>query len=77
MGSADGVQPKRSPLTRVKWRRLVRLDPGLGQLRNAVLTMSATLASYGSALALEHAERLGLGVVVLAVVLSLTRWAFC
>jgi uncharacterized membrane protein YccC len=50
----------------------VRLDGGLGQLRNAVLTMAATLASYGSALALEHAERLGLGVVVLAVVLSLT-----
>ena len=34
--------------------------------------MAATLASYGSALALEHAERLGMGVVVLAVVLSLT-----
>jgi hypothetical protein len=44
----------------------------LGHLRNALLTMVATLASYGSALALEHAERLGLGVVVLAVVLSLT-----
>jgi hypothetical protein len=34
--------------------------------------MAATLASYGSALALEHAEGLGLGVVVLAVVLALT-----
>ena len=72
MESADGMQPKRSPLTRVEWRRLVRLDPGLAQLRNAALTMAATLASYGSALALEHAERLGMGVVVLAVVLSLT-----
>jgi uncharacterized membrane protein YccC len=50
----------------------VRFDAGLRQLRNAVLTMAATLASYGSALALEHAERLGLTVVVLAVVLSLT-----
>ncbi len=34
--------------------------------------MVATLGSYGSALALDHAEHLGLGVVVLAVVLSLT-----
>jgi hypothetical protein len=55
-----------------RWARLARFDPGLVQLRAAVLTMAATLASYGSALALEHAERLGLGVVVLAVVLSLT-----
>jgi hypothetical protein len=34
--------------------------------------MSATLASYGSALALKHAERLSFDVVVLAVVLSLS-----
>lgn len=34
--------------------------------------MLATLASYGTALALDHAEHLGLGVVVLAVVLALT-----
>ncbi len=47
-------------------------DPGLGRLRAAALAMAATLASYGSALALDHAEHLGLGVVVLAVVLSLT-----
>jgi hypothetical protein len=52
--------------------RFVRFDSGFGQLRATALTMAATLASYGSALALEHAERLGLGVVVLAVVLSLT-----
>jgi hypothetical protein len=52
--------------------RLRRFDPGLGQLRLAALTMAATLASYASALALDHAEGLGLSVVVLAVVLSLT-----
>ncbi len=34
--------------------------------------MAAVLASYGCALALDHAEHLGLGVVVLAVVLALT-----
>jgi hypothetical protein len=52
--------------------RLARLDPGLAQLRVVALAMVATLGSYGSALALDHAEHLGLGVVVLAVVLSLT-----
>jgi hypothetical protein len=55
-----------------RWARWARFDPGLVQLRLAVVAIAATLASYGSALALEHAERLGLGVVVLAVVLSLT-----
>jgi hypothetical protein len=49
-----------------------RLDPGGRDLRLAALTMTATLASYATALALEHAEHLGLSVVVLAVVLSLS-----
>jgi hypothetical protein len=52
--------------------RIARFDPGLRQLRLAALTMAATLASYGSALALKHAEHLNLSLVVLAVVLALS-----
>ncbi len=66
----------RAHLTPTPWRRawsaLASFDPGRRQLRITVVTVAAMLASYGSALALEHAEGLGLGVVVLAVVLSLT-----
>jgi hypothetical protein len=51
---------------------LARVDPGLRNLRLALLAMAATLLSYGSALALKHAEHLSLSVVVLAVVLSLS-----
>jgi Fusaric acid resistance protein-like len=52
--------------------RLARFDPGLRELRAAALTMAAVLASYGSALALKHAEHLPLNLVVLAVVLALS-----
>jgi hypothetical protein len=52
--------------------RITRLDPGLRRLRFAALTMTGTLASYGSALALKHVEHFGLNLVVLAVVLSLS-----
>jgi hypothetical protein len=51
---------------------LARLDPGLRNLRLALLAMAATLLSYASALALKHAEHLSLNVVVLAVVLALS-----
>jgi hypothetical protein len=52
--------------------RITHFDPGLRQLRAAVLAMAATLASYGSVLALKHAEHLSLNVVILAVVLALS-----
>jgi uncharacterized membrane protein YccC len=51
---------------------LARVDPGLRNLRLALLAMAATLLSYASALALKHAEHLSLRIVVLAVVLSLS-----
>ncbi len=51
---------------------IARVDPGLRNLRVALLAMAATLLSYGSALALKHAEHLSLNIVVLAVVLSLS-----
>lgn len=51
---------------------LTRVDPGLRNLRLASLAMAATLLSYGSALALKHAEHLSVSTVVLAVVLSLS-----
>jgi hypothetical protein len=53
-------------------RLLVRVDPGLRNLRLACLAMAATLLSYASALALKHAAHLSLSVVVLAVVLALS-----
>jgi hypothetical protein len=52
--------------------RVTHFDPGLRQLRFAAVAMAATLASYGSALALRHAEHLSLNVVILAVVLALS-----
>jgi hypothetical protein len=52
--------------------RITHFDPGLRQLRLAVVAMAATLASYGSALALKHAEHLSLNLVILAVVLALS-----
>ena len=51
---------------------LARLDPGLRNLRLAVIAMVATLLSYACALALKHAEHLTLNLVVLAVVLALS-----
>lgn len=47
-------------------------DPGLTRLREAAVTMTATLLSFGSVLALEHAAGLSTGAVLLAVVLSLS-----
>lgn len=51
---------------------LAPVDPGLHNLRLALLAMAATMLSYASALALKHAEHLSLSVVVLAVVLALS-----
>jgi hypothetical protein len=47
-------------------------DPGLARLRAALVTMVATLLSFGSVLALKHAVGLTSSSVLLAVVLSLS-----
>lgn len=49
-----------------------RFDPGLAKLRGASVTMSGALLSYGTALLLDHFDRLSLNFVVLAVVLALS-----
>ncbi|HVT21201.1 MAG TPA: FUSC family protein [Mycobacteriales bacterium] len=47
-------------------------DPGLARLREAVVTMVATLLSFGSTLGLKHAVGLTSSAVVLAVFLALS-----
>lgn len=47
-------------------------DPGLDKLREAAVTMTATLASFGTALVIEHLARLSLSIVILAVALALS-----
>jgi Fusaric acid resistance protein family len=51
---------------------LAELDPGLTSLRAAAVTMTATLASFGTALLIEHVARLSTSIVVLAVALTLS-----
>jgi hypothetical protein len=50
----------------------VRFDPGLMLLRSAVVQTAAMLASYGSALLLEHVAHLHVDIVMQAAVLGLT-----
>ncbi len=54
------------------WRRLARVDPGLVNLRSSLVMMLSVLASYGATLALEHAEGLGVDVVIRSVVFALS-----
>jgi len=71
--TADTTRPRGHPLAR--WRARVRkhlADPGLQRLGQASATMAATLASFGTALALEHAAHLSTSVLVLAVALTLS-----
>lgn len=63
MGDGDRFGP---------WRRLARVDPSLVNLRSSVVVMGAMLASYGTTLALEHAEGLGVDVVIRSVVFALS-----
>jgi hypothetical protein len=64
-GPARGVRPALSGLIRSH-------DPGLDKLREAAVTMTATLASFGTALVIEHLARLSLSIVILAVALTLS-----
>jgi len=58
---------------RVRLHALVaRFDPGLLNLREALVTMAATLASFATALALEHAAGLSTSIVILAVALAIS-----
>ena len=63
MGDGDRFGP---------WRRPARVDPSLVNLRSSVVVMGAMLASYGTTLALEHAEGLGVDVVIRSVVFALS-----
>lgn len=49
-----------------------RFDPGLAGMRQAAVTMAATLASFGTALVIEHFARLSTSIVILAVALTLS-----
>ena len=51
---------------------LTRFDPGLASLREAAVTMAATLASFGTTLIIEHVARLSTSIVILAVALTLS-----
>ena len=57
---------------RPRRRRLAWPDPGLVNLRASTSTMLAVLASYGSALVLEHAAGLHVDVLVQSVVLAIS-----
>ncbi len=54
------------------WPRVAHFDPGLGELRRAAAAMAAVLATYGSALLLEHLAGLHVDIVILAIVLAMT-----
>jgi Fusaric acid resistance protein-like len=64
-GSARGVRLALSGL-------IARYDPGLAKLRAAAVTIAATLASFGTALVIEHLAKLSVSIVILAVALTLS-----
>jgi hypothetical protein len=51
---------------------LAGTDPGPAPLREAVVVMAATLASFGTALLIEHFARLTTSIVILAVALAIS-----
>jgi hypothetical protein len=51
---------------------LAELDPGLAKMREATVTMVATLGSFGTAVAIKDEAQLSTSVVILAVALALT-----
>jgi Fusaric acid resistance protein-like len=51
---------------------VARFDPGLVRLREAAVTMAATLASFVTALVLAHLAHLSTSIVILAVALTLS-----
>jgi hypothetical protein len=53
-------------------RLLTRVDPGLATLRQAMVVLAATLASFATALLIEHLAHLSTSIIVLAVALSVS-----
>jgi Fusaric acid resistance protein-like len=51
---------------------VARFDPGLANMRDAAVTMAATLASFATALGIERVARLSTSIVILAVALTLS-----
>jgi Fusaric acid resistance protein-like/Phosphotransferase enzyme family len=66
---AKASGPQRRRLTQVKQHLTGK---GLERTRRASVTMAATLASFGTALLIEHAARLSTSVLVLSVALALS-----
>jgi Fusaric acid resistance protein-like len=57
---------------RVPWHRLTHFDSKLRELRRTAVVMAAVLATYGSALLVEHYAGLHLDIVIQAIVLAMT-----
>ena len=57
---------------RVPWHRLAHFDWKLRELRRTAVVMAAVLATYGSALLVEHYAGLHLDIVIQAIVLAMT-----
>jgi hypothetical protein len=65
-----GLEPAPQP---APVRRLVeKYDPGLAWLREAAVTMAATLASFATGLVIEHVAHLSVSIAILAVALALS-----
>ncbi|HTU80248.1 MAG TPA: FUSC family protein [Solirubrobacteraceae bacterium] len=72
-GSAPAAANSSRAATRSKLAAFVAtLDPGLLNMREAAVTMAATLASFATALAIEHETRLSTSVAILAVALAIS-----
>jgi hypothetical protein len=71
-GSADDTTGSAPGARRAVSALIARYDPGLAKLREALVTMAATLASFATALVIEHVAKLSLSIVILAVALSLS-----
>lgn len=73
--SQPDAQPPATPVARVRSGiagLVARFDPGLVGLREAAVTMVATLASFATALVIAHLAHLSTSIVILAVALTLS-----
>jgi hypothetical protein len=71
--SAPASSSRRRSGVRAKLDGLVRrFDPGLVNIREAAVTMAATLASFATALLIKQEAQLSTSIVILAVALSIS-----
>ena len=73
--SQPAAQPPATRVARVRSAMaglVARFDPGLVRLRDAAVTMAATLASFATALVIAHLAHLSTSIVILAVALTLS-----